>query len=61
MNIRTLISKMEALASPDAEVFFSDDSGHLFPIGGALLDANQGTGGLDLILTQEPVITEGGF
>lgn len=61
MNIRTLISKMEALASPDAEVFFSDDSGHLFPIGGALLDANQGTGGLDLLLTQEPVITEGGF
>lgn len=61
MNIRTLISKMEALASPEAEVFFSDDSGHLFPIGGALLDANQGTGGLDLLLTQEPVITEGGF
>lgn len=61
MNIRTLISKMEALASPDAEVFFSDDSGHLFPIGGALLDANPGTGGLDLLLTQEPVITEGGF
>jgi len=61
VNIRTLISKMEALASPDAEVFFSDDSGHLFPIGGALLDANQATGGIDLLLTQEPVVTEGGF
>lgn len=61
MNIRTLISKMEALASPDAEVFFCDDSGHLFPIGGGLLDANRGTGGFDLLLTQEPVVTEGGF
>jgi len=61
LTIKEMIAKMEALASPDAEVFFSDDSGHLFPIGGALLDANQGTGGLDLLLTQEPVVTEGGF
>ena len=61
LTIKDLVAKMEALASPDAEVFFCDDSGHLFPIGGGLLDANHGTGGLDLLLTQEPVVTEGGF
>ncbi|MFY0399942.1 hypothetical protein [Brevundimonas naejangsanensis] len=61
MNIRTLISKMEALASPDAEVFFSDDSGKTYAIGGGLLDAEPGTGRIGLILTEEPIVTEGGF
>jgi hypothetical protein len=61
LTIKEIIAKMEALASPDAKVFFSTDSGHLFPIGGGLLDANHGTDGLDLLLTQEPVVTEGGF
>ncbi len=61
MNIRTLISKMEALASPDAEVFFSDDSGHTYAIGGGLLDTEPGTGRIGLILTEEPIVTEGGF
>lgn len=61
LRIKDLMAKLDALAAPDAEVFFSTDSGHLFPIGGGLLDTNHGTGGLDLLLTQEPVVTEGGF
>jgi len=52
---------MEALASPDAEVFFSDDSGQTYAIGGGLLDAEPGTGRIGLILTEEPIVTEGGF
>jgi len=52
---------MEALASPDAEVFFSDDSGEIYAIGGGLLDSEPGTGRIGLILTEEPIVTEGGF
>lgn len=61
LTIREMIAKMEALASPDAEVFFSDDSGHIYAIGGGLLDNEPGTGRKGLILIEEPVVTEGGF
>lgn len=61
LRIKDLIAKMEALASPDAEVFFCDDSGHTYAIGGGLLDTEADTGRLGLVLCEEPVVTEGGF
>jgi len=61
LTIKDIIAKMEALASPDAEVFFSDDSGQTYAIGGGLLDTEPGTGRIGLILTEEPIVTEGGF
>jgi len=56
-----MIAKMEALASPDAEVFFGDDSGELYAINGGLLDIDSDTTLPVLLLSTEPVITEGGF
>lgn len=61
LTIKEIIAKMEALASPDAQVFFSDDTGQTYAIGGGLLDAEPGTDRIGLILTEEPIVTEGGF
>lgn len=61
LTIKDLIAKMEALASPNAEVFFGDDSGEIHAIGGGLLDTDSDTKLPVLLLSDEPVITEGGF
>lgn len=52
---------MEALASPQAEVFFYDGDGQAVAIEGGLLDTEDGTGRVALLLSSEPVVTEGGF
>ena len=61
LTIKEIIAKMEALASPDAEVFFGDDSGEIYAINGGLLDVDSDTSLPVLLLSAEPVITEGGF
>ncbi|EGF94673.1 Uncharacterised protein [Brevundimonas diminuta] len=61
MKVFELINAMEALACPQADVFFSDESGGLRAIGGGLLDTEPSAGWVGLILTEEPIVTEGGF
>ncbi len=61
LTIKEVIAKMEALASPDAQVFFGDDSGEIHAINGGLLDVDSDTTLPVLLLSAEPVITEGGF
>lgn len=61
MKAFELINAIEALACPQAEVFFVTRSGDVFPIEGGLLDTEEATGRVGLLLSTEPVVTEGGF
>lgn len=61
MRVFELINAMEALASPQAEVFFYGGDGQAVAIEGGLLDTEDGTGRVALLLSCEPVVTEGGF
>ncbi|WP_303713423.1 hypothetical protein [Brevundimonas naejangsanensis] len=61
LTIKMLSAKLDALASPDAQVFFCDDLGEIHAIGGGLLDVDSDTQLPVLLLSAEPVVTEGGF
>ena len=61
LTIKDLIAKMEALAEPDAEVFFVTAAGDVHTIEGGLLDTEEGGSRVGLLLVSEPVVTDGGF
>ena len=61
LTVKDLIAKMEALAEPDAEVFFVTAAGDVHTIEGGLLDTEEGGSRVGLLLVSEPVVTDGGF
>ena len=54
MNNRQLIAEQEALAVPDAEVFFVTEGGDDLPIAGARLGVNPSNGHPAVFLTAVP-------
>ncbi|GEM_PF-846331 len=61
LSIKMLLAKLDDLASPEAQVFFCDDLGEIHAIAGGLLDVDSDTHLPVLLLSTEPVVTEGGF
>ena len=61
LKIKDLIAKMEALADPDAEVFFVTAAGDVHAIEGGLLDTEEGGPRVGLLLVSVEVVTDGGF
>ncbi|MNH89722.1 hypothetical protein D3C73_422510 [compost metagenome] len=61
MRAFQLINEIEALACPQAEVFFVTKEGDVFAIEGGLLDKEDATGRVGLLLSTVSVVTEGGF
>lgn len=61
LTIKDLIAKMEALAQPDAEVFFVNASGDVHAIEGGLLDTEEGGPRVGLLLVSDAIVTDGGF
>ncbi len=61
LTIKDLISSMEALASPDAEVFFIDGTGDIFPVNGGILDSDPDTGQQGMLLTTQAIVAEAAF
>lgn len=61
LTIKDLIAKMEALAQPDAEVFFMTWDGESYPVGGGLLAFGLASPGHGLVLSERPIMGEAGF
>lgn len=59
--VKDLISRMEGLAAPDAEVFFLTAEGDVHPIEGGLLDTEEGGPRVGLLLASVECISDGGF
>lgn len=61
MKAKDLVSGLEALCAPDAEVFFIAGDGDVLEIGGGLLDIEEETGRQGVLLTTRSQRSNGGF
>ena len=61
MIVRQLIAGLEALGSPDAEVFFVLGDTEVFQVNGGLLDVEDGTGREGILLSGKTLAAEGCF
>lgn len=61
MKARDLISGLEALCAPEAEVYFVLGDSEVFQVNGGLLDVEDHTGREGVLLSGKTLAAEGGF